>query len=135
MVIAGVRRELAGVDVQDAGRDRADEMDVVADENERPFVLFERADQGIDRADIEVRRRLIHEQQIGRMEQQLDEREPRFLAAAQDADRFENVVAAKKKRAENRAARFAPEPDSGESSTLSRTVCLTFSISTRCCEK
>ena len=37
LVIAGVRGELAGVDVQDAARNRADEMHVVTDENERPF--------------------------------------------------------------------------------------------------
>ena len=76
-------------------------MDVVADENERPFVLLERADQGVDRADVEMRRRLVHEQEIRRIEQQLDEREARFLAAAQDPDRFENIVAAEEKRAEN----------------------------------
>ena len=76
-------------------------MHVVADENERPFVLLERADQGVDRADVEMRRRLVHEQKIRRIEQQFDEREARFLAAAQDADRLENIVAAEKERAEN----------------------------------
>ena len=62
-------------------------MHVVADENERAFVLLERADERVDRADIEVRRRLVHEQEIRRIKEQLDEREARFLAAAQHADR------------------------------------------------
>ena len=103
MVIARVGRELAGVDVQHALRDRADEMDVVADENERPFVLRERADERVDRADVEMRRRLVHEQEIRRIEQQLDQREPRFFAAAEHADGLENVVAAEEKRAEHGA--------------------------------
>ena len=68
-----------------------------------PSVLRERADQGVDRADIEMRRRLVHQQKVRRIEQQLDEGEARFLAAAQNADRLENIVAAKEKRAENGA--------------------------------
>ena len=44
-----------------------------------------------------MRRRLVHEQEIRRIKQQFDEREARFFAAAQDANRFENIVAAKKK--------------------------------------
>src|SRR4029434_1010855 len=78
-------------------------MDVVADEKKRPFVLLERADQGVDRADIEVSRGLVHEEEIWRMEQQLDERETRFLAPAQDTDRLEDVIPAKEKRAKHRA--------------------------------
>ena len=36
------------LDVQDRVGDRADEMDVVADEDERAFELSERADQRVD---------------------------------------------------------------------------------------
>ena len=87
-------------------RDRADEINVVADENQRALVLRERADQRVDAADIEMRRRLVHQQQIRRIEQQLDQREPRLFSAAQHAVVLENVVAAKKKRAEHRARRL-----------------------------
>ncbi len=62
-----------------------------------PFVLRERADQSVDRTDIEMRRRLVHEKKIRRVEQQLDEREARFLATAQDADCLEDIVAPEKK--------------------------------------
>src|SRR4030088_1538954 len=89
--------------MQDAGGDRADEMDVVADEDERSVILLERADEGVDRADIEMRGRLIHEQEIWRIEQQFDQSQSRFFAPAQARDRFKNVVAAKKERTENSA--------------------------------
>ena len=74
-------------------RDRADEMDIVTDENQRPLVLLKRANERVDRADIEVRRRLVHQEKIRRVEQNLHQREPRFFPAAEHADRFENVVA------------------------------------------
>ncbi len=76
-------------------------MHVVADENERAFVLTERADEGVDRADIEMGRRLVHEEEVGRIKEQLDQGETRFFTAAEHADRLENVVAAKEKRAEH----------------------------------
>ena len=57
----------------------------------------ERADQRVDAADVEMRRRLVHEQQVRRIEQQSHQREPRFFATTQHAGGFENVVAAKKK--------------------------------------
>ena len=78
-------------------------MDVVADEDERAFVLLERADEGVDAADVQVGRRLVHEQQIRRIEQQLDQREARFFSAAQHGDRLEDIVAAEEERAEHRA--------------------------------
>src|SRR5258708_28963385 len=42
-------------------------------------------------------------QEIGRVEQQLDEREAALLATAQDADALEDVIAAKQKAAEDGA--------------------------------
>ena len=69
---------------------RADEMDIVADENERPLVLLQRADQRVDAADVEVGRRLVHEQQVRRIEQQLDQRQPRLLSAAEHGHRLED---------------------------------------------
>ena len=77
-------------------------MHVVADEDERSLVLLERADEGVDGPDIQVRGRLVHEQEIWRIEQQLDERKARFFSAAEDRDWLEYVVAPKEERAENR---------------------------------
>ena len=62
-----------------------------------PSILLERANESVDRADIQMRRRLVHEQEVRRIEQKLNQRQPRFLAAAEHTDRFENIVAAKKK--------------------------------------
>ena len=39
-------------------------MNVVTNKDERPVILLERADEGIDRADIEMCGRLIHEQKV-----------------------------------------------------------------------
>ena len=98
-------------------------MDIVRDEDERPLVLLQRVDQRVDAADIEMRRRLIHEQEIRRIEQQLHQREARLFAAAQDGHRLEDIVAAKEERAEHgargllrhrvRASRAPPPARSG----------------------
>ena len=50
-----------------------------------------------------MRGRLVHQQEIRRIEQQFDQRQPAFFAAAEHADFFEDVVAAKQKAAEQRA--------------------------------
>ena len=55
--------------VQNACSDGADKMNVVTNKDERPVILLERADEGIDRADIEMCRRLVHEQKVRRIEQ------------------------------------------------------------------
>ena len=60
LVIAVVMHQLAVVHVQDVLGELADEIDVMADENECAFVGFQRADQRIDARHIEVRRRLVH---------------------------------------------------------------------------
>src|SRR5450432_4523882 len=96
-------RELAGVNVGDAAGECADKINVVADENECAFELFQRINERVNARHVEVRRRLVHEQQVRRVEQQFHEREPAFFTAAQHADLFEDVVAAKKKtRSEER---------------------------------
>ena len=70
---------------------------------ERALVLLQRVDQRVDARHVEVRRRLVHEQQVGRIEQQLDQAEARFFAAREDADFLEGVVALEEERAENGA--------------------------------
>src|SRR5207249_9378059 len=51
----------------------------------------------------EMRGRLVHQNQVGRVEEQLHQRQPALLAAAQHAHFFEHVVAAKEKTAEHSA--------------------------------
>src|SRR4051812_18742774 len=93
-------RELSGIDVNNLVRQRADEINVVADEDERALELVQRIKQRINAIHVEVRRRLVHEQKIWRIKQEFHEREPAFLAAAQHTDLFEHVIADKKKTAE-----------------------------------
>src|SRR5205085_84774 len=95
------RSQFPGVDVQDRLGHGANKINVVADENQRAFVLRERADKRIDAADIEVRRRLIHQEQVRRIQQQPNEGKACLFSAAQDRRRLKNIVAAKKKGAEN----------------------------------
>ena len=64
----------------------------MADKDERPFELLERADERVNAGHVEVGRRLVHEQEIWRVEQQFDQRQPALLAAAQHADNFKNIV-------------------------------------------
>ena len=50
-----------------------------------PSILLQRADERVDAGHVEMRRRLVHEQEIRRIEQQLDQRQPALFAAAEDA--------------------------------------------------
>jgi hypothetical protein len=75
LIIPGIRRDHAGTDVQDLFGHLADEVNVMADEHERAFVLLQRADEGVDAAHVEMRRGLIHEQEVRRIEQQAHKHE------------------------------------------------------------
>src|SRR3954469_14810447 len=63
--------------------------------------MLQRSNQRLDSMDIEVRRRLVHQEQVRRIDEELDEVQPRFFAAAEDCGLFVDVVLAKKKGAEN----------------------------------
>ena len=104
IVVAEVRREAAAVDVEDILREGADEVHVVTDEDERAFVVFQRVDEGVDRLDVQVRRRLVHEEEIWRLHEDAGEGEAGFFAAGEHGDRFVDVVFAEEKRAENGAS-------------------------------
>ena len=80
----------------------ADEIDVVRDEDERARVLGQRSDEGVDGGDVEVGGRLVHEEQVRRVEQELHQREAGFFTAAQDLDLLEDVVAVEKEATEER---------------------------------
>ena len=51
-------------------RHRSNEVNIVADENQRAFILRERADQRIDAPDIQVSGRFIHQEKVRRIEQE-----------------------------------------------------------------
>ena len=110
LIAAGIMRQAAGVDVDDVIREGANEINIVADENERALELIEREGQRIDARHIEMRRGLVHQQQVRRIEQQLHEREAAFFAAAQDAHFFEDVIAAKEEASEQRADELFGDP-------------------------
>ena len=126
-------RELAGVDVNDVIRQRADEINVVADENERALELVERVEQRVNAVHVEVRGRFVHEQQVRRIEQQLHEREPAFLAAAQHADLLNTSSPTNRKLPSSVRTNCSVTRD-GVSSASSSTVRLMSSMSTRYCE-
>ena len=108
VVVARVGGELSRVDVKDRAGDGADEVHVVADEDERALVLLERVDQRVDAGHVEVRGRLVQKQQVRRLEEELHERETAFLTAAQHSDALEDIVAAEEKGAEDGAGACSP---------------------------
>src|SRR6266699_4068436 len=103
LVIARVVRQLTGAHAHDVVGQRADEIDVVADENERALVFVERGGERVDAGNVEMRRWLVHQNQVRRVEEELYQRQPALLAAAQHAHLFKYVVAAKEKTAEHGA--------------------------------
>ena len=102
-VVARVLRQAAGVHVQDRLGDLADEVHVVADEVERAFIGLQGGDERVDRHDVEVRRRLVHEQEVRRVDQQLHQREAGFLATGKHRDLLMHVVLAEEERAQHAA--------------------------------
>ena len=88
-------------DVKYSSGHGADEVNIVADENERSLVLVEGGNEGIDRADIQMGGGLIHQEKVGRIEEKFDEGEAGFFPSAEDSHRFEDIVSAKKKGTEN----------------------------------
>ena len=85
------------------GGDRADEVDVVTDENQCPFVLEQRLGQALDTVDVEVRRRLVHQQEVWRVDEKLDQIDPTLFAPGEDLAFFKDVFPAKQEAAEDGA--------------------------------
>ena len=48
LITAGIVGQMAGVDVDDVGGEGPNEIDIVADENQRAFALIKRVGEGID---------------------------------------------------------------------------------------
>ena len=73
-------------DLDDPVREPGDEPAVVRDEDERPVVLVQRRDEGLDRLDVEVVRRLVEDEDVGAEDREAGEDEARALAAGEGAD-------------------------------------------------
>ncbi len=82
IVSAGVAGDFPVFDVEHFGGEFSDEVHVVRDEDEGAFVLFEGEDEGFDGDDVEVGGWFVHQQQVGRIDEELDEVEARFFATA-----------------------------------------------------
>src|SRR5688572_178754 len=78
VVGTGVLRDLAGVHVQNFGGEFADEVNVVGNEDEGSFVALERKGQRLDSVDVQVSGGLVHEEEVRRIDEKLDEVQPAF---------------------------------------------------------
>ena len=80
-VVAGVLRQRAQVDLDDASRDRVEEVAVVRDQDDRSRVLDEVLLEPVARVEVEVVRGLVQQQQLGPAQQQLGQRDAHLPAA------------------------------------------------------
>ncbi len=76
-------------------------MDVVGNEYQGAFVAFQRGNEGVDREDIKVGGRLIHEQQVRRIDEEFHQVQTRLLATGKNGDALFHIGAAEQERPEN----------------------------------
>src|SRR5436190_24318717 len=95
--------EPAGIYMHDVIRQCPDEIDIVADEDQRACELIEGESKSINARHVEVCGRFVHQEEIGRIKQKFHQRQAALLTATEHADLFENVVAAEKETAQQRA--------------------------------
>ena len=89
--------------VDDLGRDGADQVLVVGDEDDGAVELLEGTLEDVDRVDIEMVGRLVEqEQRVGR-DEHLRQREAGALAAGEHRDALVDIVAVEEERAEQAA--------------------------------
>lgn len=104
---------LVACDVEGGFGEGADEVDVVGDEDEGSLEVFERLDERVDREDVEVGGGLVHEEEVGGVDEELDEVEAGFFAAGEDAAAFFDVGAAEQEGSEDGACVFLAEGGAG----------------------
>ena len=75
-------------DLDDARGERGDELAVVRDEDQRAGVLLQRGVERLDGFHVEVVGRLVHQQHVGLLQDQLAEQHAALLAAGDDLDRL-----------------------------------------------
>src|SRR3569623_401424 len=98
-----VRLDATVLDVPDLRGERADQRPVVADEHERAIERRQALRERLAAREVEVVRRLVHQEQISRRHEQPRQRDTRALATGEDLRRLVDVVAAEHERAEDRA--------------------------------
>ena len=91
-VVAEVRHELAFGDVPDPGRDPVDEESVVRHKDHRPVIRGEHLLECFTRLDIEMVGRLVEDQQVGALDEQARQGEPRSFPAGERGDRTMHFV-------------------------------------------
>ena len=101
LVGARVHDGLAAADLHDLRRQLVDEVPIVRHDDERAAVVDEGVQQHVLRVDVEVVRRLVEEQRVGRTQQHPRDGQARPLAARQDADPLVGVVAREQEPAED----------------------------------
>ncbi len=84
--VAGVGRQSAGAQLEDAGDDAVEEIAVVADDEHGLGLADEVILQPAGGVDVEVVAGLVQEHDVGRGEQQLGEHQPTLLASAEGLD-------------------------------------------------
>ena len=83
------------------GRQAADEVHVVGNEQKGAFVALQSHCERFHRRDVEVGGGLVHQQQVGRIDQELNEVQPALLAAAQDCGRLVDLFLAEHERTQD----------------------------------
>ena len=78
-------------------------MHVVGNEHERSLVAFERHGQGLDGGDVEVGGGLVHQQEVGRVDEELDQVEAALFAAAEHLGQLVDLLLAEHEAAEDGA--------------------------------
>ena len=96
---------LAAVELEDPAGDVVEEVAVVGDGDDGALVLLEEALEPRDRLGVEVVRRLVEQQQVGRGEQQPAERDAPALAAGERRRRRGRPRAAAARPSRGRASR------------------------------
>ena len=74
---------MAAIELQNPARDVVEEIAIVRDGDDRAGIVLEKPLEPRDRLRIEVVRRLVEQQQIGRLQEQAAQRHPAALAARQ----------------------------------------------------
>src|SRR5262249_4252388 len=90
----GIGLELAVLDFDNMIGDFLNKEQIVADEAQRSLVSLETAREGLDAVDVEMRRRLIEQDEVRRIDEQLREDQTALLAAGKNANGLEDIVPA-----------------------------------------
>ena len=86
LIVAGIRRQPAGVELKHLGDDTVQEIPIVADDEHRLLLFDEIVFQPARGVDVEVIAGLVQEHDVRGGQQQLGEHEPALLTAAEGLD-------------------------------------------------